>query len=145
MSVFLIVFSVLEICNFAAIALYQEKPEDEGRVDFLNFMKLIMAISYGINILAFVPLYAVVMVLLRVQFALLFQEIRFKSLFIFLSFLTIVVFRYIYYLCLSFVKVHIKWMDIQQVHSEIPFYISEIAISICFMYFLVSLYTKHNG
>ena len=145
MSLFLIVFAVLEICNFIAIAWYQQKPDDDGRVDYLNFMKLTMAISYGINILAFIPLYVVVMVLLRLQFALLFQEIQVKSLVIFLAFLTIVIFRYIYYLCLSFVKVHIEWMDIKQVHSEIPFYISEVAISICFMYFLVRLYTKHNG
>ena len=67
-----------------------------------------------------------------------------KSLVIFSIFLTIVIFRYIYYLCLSFVKVKIEWIDIREVHSEIPFYISEVAISLCFMYFLVSLYAKQT-
>ena len=41
-------------------------------------------------------------------------------------------------------KVKIEWIDIREVHSEIPFYISEVAISLCFMYFLVSLYAKQT-
>ena len=76
-------------------------------------MKVLVAVAYGINILAFIPLYVVVMVLLRTQFQLLFQEIQVKSLCIFLAFLTIVIFRYLYYITLSFVKVKIEWVDVK--------------------------------
>ena len=58
-------------------------------------------------------------------------------------FLGVVIFRFLYYLCLSFEA--IDWMVVTKEQSEVPFYISEIAIALCFMYFLVSLYARQMG
>ena len=145
MAAFLSLFAIFEIANFTGYVLYESKPTAEvtWQSTFLTVMQWIMSVAYGINILAFIPLFVVVMALLNRQFTSLFREIRLKVLLIFTAFLGVVIFRFLYYLCLSFET--IDWMVVTKEESEIPFYISEIAIALCFMYFLVSLYTRQMG
>ena len=103
-------------------------------------MKWTLTAAYCLNTLAFIPLFIVVMALLSRQFNSLYLDIRVKVFVIFIVFLAVVIFRFICYLCLSFA--HIQWLTVESVQSEIPFYISEISIALCFMYFLISLYTR---
>ena len=52
----------------------------------------------------------------------------------------IIVFRYLCYICLQFE--YISFLKVEHVQSLFPFYISEILIALCFMYFMVSVYTR---
>ena len=142
---FLSLFAIFEIANFTSYVLYESTPKNDvtWQDTFLLTMQWTLAVSYGINIFAFIPLFIVVMTLLNRQFRSLFVEIRLKVMIIFMIFLGVIIFRFLYYLCLSFEA--IDWIDVRREEAEIPFYISEIAIALCFMYFLVSLYTRQMG
>ena len=146
MITFLSLLAIFEIANFIGYVLYESSTSADELTwqdNFLWVMQYILAVAYGVNIFAFIPLFIVVMTLLNRQFKSLFVEIRFKVIIIFMVFLIVLIFRFLYYICLSFEA--IDWIDVKKEAAEIPFYFSEILIALCFMYFLVNLYTRQMG
>ena len=59
---------------------------------------------------------------------------------IFIAFLAVIIFRYLCYICLQFE--YFDFLKVEHIQSLFPFYISEILIALCFMYFMVSVYTR---
>ena len=141
MVIFLGLLCLLEVAYFIGVLLYDAAPPSATwPTSYLQGIKITLSAVYGINILAFIPLFIIVMVLLHRQFISLFSEIKVKVLVIFIVFLAVTIFRFLCYMSLQFK--YISFLEVEQVQSEIPFYISEIAIALCFMYFLVRLYTR---
>ena len=57
---------LLEIAYFVGVILYEQtNPDVTWPTDYLRIIKWTLAVVYGVNILAFVPLFILVMTLLN--------------------------------------------------------------------------------
>ena len=131
MKVFVSLLLLFEIAYFVGVILYSATPSsDSWPTNYLQAIKWVLSVAYGLNILAFIPLFIVVMGLLNRQFTSLFLEIRVKVFLIFTAFLAVIIFRYLCYICLQFE--YISFLKVEHVQSLFPFYISEILIALHF-------------
>ena len=111
-------------------------------VCYCSVMKIIMSIQYSVIIMVFIPLFAVVMHLLRTNFTELFTRVRVKAVLFGVIFIIVLIFRYTCYMVLQFSKEN--WASVESLRNEIPFYISEVFIALCYLKFMVSLYQKNK-
>ena len=105
---------------------------------YVRVMKGILAIEYGMTIIIFIPLFIWVMCLLMQNFKELFARVKMKASIFGAIFILVLIFRYINYLILQFTST--RWLNVETIKGEIPFYVSEIFVSLCYLKFMVSLY-----
>ena len=104
----------------------------------VRVMKIVLAVEYGLTILIFIPLFIMVMCLLMKNFKDLFVRVKMKATIFGVIFISVLIFRYINYLILQFTST--RWLNVETIKGEIPFYVSEIFVSLCYLKFMVSLY-----
>lgn len=103
-------------------------------------MKWITANIYLQIIIAYVFLFFILMSMIKMAYPQIYQLNKCKVVLLFCGVLLIMSFRWIIYLCLQF-----SWIEIIQIEKpsgEIPFYVSELAISSCFIGFLTKVYDQ---
>lgn len=69
-----------------------------------------------------------------------YDRMKVKIYISFVGFNFLLGFRYVVYILLQFTDA--AWANVQSIRGEIPLYISEIFISLCYMKIMVSLYDK---
>jgi len=99
-----------------------------------------MAVAYGLILVAFIPLFIVFVWLLKHHFVEMYDRMKVKIYISFVAFNFLLGFRYIVYILLQFTTA--AWANVQSIRGEIPLYVSEIFISLCYMKIMVSLYDK---
>ena len=73
----------------------------------------------------------------------LYQKVRYKAIIFGSIFIGVLIFRYLVYIVLQFTDT--RWLKVESTKGEIPFYISEIFVSLCYLKFMVSLYQKNKN
>jgi TRAP-type mannitol/chloroaromatic compound transport system permease small subunit len=101
-------------------------------------MSYILSVVYGLTIIIYIPLFTTVMERLRVAFPQVHSKIKIKVNLVFTLFLFLLFVRYAIYLSLQFAS--FKLFEISQLRAYLPFYISELIISIAYIGFLIRVY-----
>jgi hypothetical protein len=130
----LTILFALEATNLASIlvAIHSEKTL------FFKVMSLILSTVYGVTILIYIPLFWTVMERLRVAFPVVHAQIKSKVNIAFTFLIVLLFIRYAIYLSLQFAN--IKFFDISELRAYVPFYISELIISVAYIFFLIKVY-----
>ena len=100
--------------------------------------KGVMAFAYGVIFIAFIPLFIIFVRLLKTHFIEMYDRMKIKLYVTFVGFNLVLAFRYGVYILIQFTEV--AWLNVESVRGEIPLYVSEIFISLCYMYIMVNLY-----
>lgn len=102
-------------------------------------MKWTLANFYLQIIIAYICLFVVLMRMIKIAYAQVYEKVKCKVILLFVCITLILAFRWFIYLCLQF-----SWMQlrIENLLSEIPFYVSELAISTCYIIFLAKMYDR---
>ena len=98
--------------------------------------KAIMSIAYLLIYLVFFPLFITFLFLLKRHFKSIYYERKIRLLLSFTVFMIVLGFRLVMYNCISFDT--FGSIDIESIDAEIPLYISEIFIALCYMKLMVS-------
>lgn len=112
-----------------------------GAIDWkktLTVMESFMAFEYGVLMLAFIPLFTAFMVVLKRSFETVYHRMKVRSSIAFTGFMILLIFRYVVYNLISFSS--FRWVYAESVKGEIPLYISEIIIALCYLKLVVSLH-----
>lgn len=80
------------------------------------------------------------MSMIKMAYPQIYQLNKCKVFFLFCGVLLIMSFRWVIYLCLQFSWIEL--LKIENLTGEIPFYVSELAISSCFIGFLTKVYDQ---
>ena len=75
---------------------------------------------------------------LRVSFPQLYSSVQCRVTTVFVFFEVLMLFRFGVYICLQFAN--ISFFEITELRSEIPFYVSELIISVAYILFLVGVF-----
>lgn len=136
----LVVMSVTLLLLFAANINFNtnKKVNHEWKKHMLTAIMALMAFEYGVLMLAFIPLFTAFMQLLKRSFESVYDRMKVRSSIAFTAFMLVLIFRYIVYSFISFATV--KWRFIENLRGEIPLYISEILIALCYLKMIVSLH-----
>ena len=102
-----------------------------------------IACEYMVTIIIFIPLFVVVMILLMRNFNELFTKVKMRASIFGTIFILVLIFRFLVYLILQFTVN--TWLSVETIKGEIPFYVSEIFVSLCYMVFMISLYQKNKN
>ena len=103
-------------------------------------MSFLLSAVYFIIILLFLPLFATVTERLRVAFPSVHSKIKTKVNMGFAVFMLIILVRYLIYLCLQFR--FFTFFQITDLRAYVPFYISELIITLAYICFLTSMYKQ---
>lgn len=95
-----------------------------------------MATSYGLIFIAFVPLFVAFILLLKRHFVTIYDESKIRLYVSFVLFMLVMGFRFFLYNLLEFSDK--TWLSIESLDGEIPLYVSEIFIALCYMKLMVS-------
>ena len=101
-----------------------------------------MSTVYGITLLAFVALFVYFILLLRRSFVDMYSRMKIKMFLFFAAFLLVMTFRYFVYNLIQFTEV--TWLSVETLQGEIPLYISEILIALCYMIIMATGYRKQK-
>ena len=88
---------------------------------------------------AFFPLFFIFVALMKKSFEPVFHRMKCKLYMSFIMFMLILAFRLVVYIMIQFSNVAFL---VETYRGEIPLYISELIISICYMKIMVSLFNK---
>ena len=105
-------------------------------------MKAIMSTVYGITLLAFVALFVYFILLLRRSFVDMYSRMKVKMFLFFAVSMLVMTFRYFVYNLIQFTEV--TWLSVETLQGEIPLYISEILIALCYMMIMVTGYRQQK-
>ena len=111
--------------------------------NFFSIMKWIASIFYTIICLVFIPVFIVFMVNLKKTFISLYESVCFKVLVAFSIYMVLIVFRLVIYLIINWIPLQI--FDVRNTRCEIPFYVSEILISLFYILGLLRVYGLSNA
>ena len=100
-----------------------------------------MAVVYGVIWLAFAPLFILFMLLLKRNFAGMYDRMKVNLSFFFVVFMIVMGFRLFIYYLISFSPS--AWANVETIRGEIPLYVSEIFLSLCYMTIMSRQY--HNN
>lgn len=86
---------------------------------------------------AYIGLFIVLMAMIKVAYGQVYERVKLKVSLLFTCLVLIMAFRWFIYLCLQF-----SWIgfDLENVISEIPFYVSELLITSGYIFFLTKVY-----
>ena len=101
-----------------------------------------MSMAYGIIFIVFFPLFIIFIRLLKLSFNDMYQRMKCKLYIAFTVFMIVLGFRFAAYNLIQFSNV--SWISVETLRGEIPLYISEIFIAICYLKIMVSLYRKQK-
>ena len=96
------------------------------------------AFEYGVIIVAFIPLFVAFIRMLKRSFRSVYQKMKVRSSVAFTIFMIVLLFRYVVYNIIQFTQT--DWAYAETLRGEIPLYISEIIITLCYLKIIVSLY-----
>ena len=99
-----------------------------------------MSTCYSLIFLAFFPLFIAFIRVLKRSFIEVYLRMRFRLYITFTLFMICVGFRLCGYYLIQFSS--LPWLSVETVEGEIPLYISEIFIALCYMKVMSSLYEK---
>ena len=105
---------------------------------FETIMNALMSIMFGIITFMFIPLFWIFMKRLKEAYEGFYDQIIRKVVLAFTIYELIMTFRYIWYLNLQWDA--FKFFGPQGMHSEIPFFISELVIAVFYIYGLHRVY-----
>lgn len=103
---------------------------------FDSAMDIVLVVIYGVTSVVFIPLFIIIAFKLSRDYQDLFEEIKCKIVVLFILFNAFLIFRMILYTDLKYT--HFIEEDITG-STEVPFYISEILISLTIAYILYSV------
>jgi hypothetical protein len=108
---------------------------------FLQTMKWILADIYLFIVLAFLCLFIILMAIVKIAYPTVYDQVKCKVILLFSGLIFVMAFRWFYYLCLQF-----SWIgfNLENLISEVPFYVSEILISSAFIVFLLKVYDSSD-
>ena len=100
-------------------------------------MKWALANIYLQIIIAYLCLFIILMAMIKMTYSEVYQQVKWKVILLFSGLILVMAFRWFYYLCLQF-----SWIgfDLENLVSEVPFYVSEILISSAYIVFLSKVY-----
>ena len=98
-----------------------------------------MTIAYGIIFLSFVPLFILFTVVLKRQYPGLYARMNVKIIFGSVVFLLVMGLRLTIYILIQFS--HVAFL-VETIRGEIPLYISEILITLCYIGIMARFYRK---
>ena len=101
-----------------------------------------MSTFYSLIFLAFFPLFIVFIRVLKRAFIEVYFRMRLRLYITFAAFMCCTGFRLGAYILIQFSA--LSWLSVETVRGEIPLYISEIFIALCFMKIMVSQYRKEK-
>ena len=121
---------------------YQNDYDSRWKHVSLTVMEGVMAFEYGVLLLAFIPLFVAFMQLLKRSFEDVYNGMKVRSSIAFTAFMLVLIFRLTVYCLIQFSTV--KWVYAENVKGEIPLYISEILIALCYLKMIVSLHQQQK-
>ena len=127
---------------FAVELMYSLGTEHAWQLDLLKVIKGVMAVAYGLIFVAFAPLFILFVRLLKRSFREMYLRMRVKLYVSFLAFMILMGFRFAVYVLLQFS--HVAWLNVESLDGEIPLYVSEILITLCYLKIMVSLSNKQR-
>ena len=130
--------SLLLLMTTSLIFNYYNDRDDHWKRILLTVMESIMALEYGVLLLAFIPLFVAFMQLLKRSFEDVYNGMKVRSAIAFTAFMIVLIFRMTVYSMIQFSTV--KWVYAENIKGEIPLYISEILIALCYLKMIVSLH-----
>ena len=101
-----------------------------------------MAFAYGVIFIAFAPLFIVFVLLLKRNFVDMYNRMKVKLYISFIAFMAVMGFRFFVYTLIEFS--HLAWLNVETLRGEIPLYVSEIIIALCYLKIMVSLAGKQK-
>lgn len=110
---------------------------------WFRIVKGVMATAYGIILFAFAPLFVAFVSMLKRNFTDMYARMKVKIYVSFLAFMVVMGFRFTVYVLLQFS--HLAWLHVESIDGEIPLYISEILIALCYLKIMVSLAQKQKA
>ena len=90
-----------------------------------------MAFAYGTIFVAFAPLFIAFVLLLKRNFVEMYDRMKLKLYVSFMAFMLVMGFRFTVYVLLQFS--HFAWLNVESMRGEIPLYVSEIVITLCYL------------
>ena len=102
----------------------------------------VMVVAYGIIIVAFAPLFIYFILLLKRHFDSMYRRMKIKLYASFVIFMLVMGFRFFIYTLIQFSNG--AWLNVETLDGEIPLYVSEIFIALCYMYLMVSMGNKQK-
>lgn len=143
MLVVLIITELTLLLRFIAIIMYkiylQDHPEDKTHNYYYRFDKattIILVVIYSVTSLIFIPLFFIILRKLKQDYANTYQLIKCKLYAVFAILILFLVIRFYVYIIVKY-KPNLVSQD--TLVAEIPFYVSEIIITITISYILLSV------
>lgn len=121
--------------TFLCATIVETRTDDHT---FNKVMSYVLSSVYGLAIIIYIPLFSTVMERLRVAFPEIHSKIRTKVNLAFTCLILLLIIRYAIYLSLQFAN--INFFNINQLRSYVPFYVSELIISVTYICFLIRVY-----
>jgi len=125
---------VLEALNLISTVIFLRT----NKRSFELVMSYVLSTVYGVSILIYIPLFWTVMERLRVHFPVAHSQIKSRVNLAFGLLIGLLFIRYAIYLSLQFAN--FKFFQISQLRAYVPFYISELLVSIAYICFLIKVY-----
>ena len=124
---------------FVIEADYNYKATD-WKLKVLKAVIGVMAVVYGLIIVMFIPLFVGFILLLKRHFETIYTGIRIRLFIAFMVFMIVMGARFVTYCLIEFSRV--SWLGVETIRGEIPLYISEIFISLCYLKILTTQYNR---
>ena len=109
---------------------------------FCSTIKGVMALEYCVLLLAFVPLFVIFLSVLKRGFVDVYERMKLRSSIAFTLFMIVMGLRLATYTFVQFSRHSRTFMETMR--GEIPIYLTEILIALCYLKIIVSLYAQHK-
>lgn len=100
----------------------------------------VMTAGYSLIFLALFPLFFLFVRLLKSQIPEMYERVKVRLYISFITFMLVLAFRLTAYIIIQFSS--LPWLTVETVRGEIPLYISEIFIALCYVKILHTKYRK---
>ena len=108
-----------------------------------SVFQVVITASYGVIFLAFAPIFIAFVLLLKHHFVSMYERMKVKLYLAFTAFMLVMGFRFCVYTLIEFS--HVGFLSVETLRGEIPLYVSEIFIALCYFKIMVSTYKKHKS
>ena len=134
MLVSLLALLVLEVLSLWATIIRINKQ----KYIFEDITTVLLMTVYFAVLIVFIPLFFTVMRRLRQVFPAVYIQVRTKTSVVFAFLMLILLARYLTYCSIEIIA--LNWVDAGNLRTYIPFYLSELFVSIAYICFLVRVY-----
>jgi len=116
--------------------------QNTGNMQFNQVMSIWMSVVYGIIPIIYIPLFTTILQRLKTALPSLHAAVHKKATAVFVFFMLLIAFRYFVYFSLQFAN--FGFLNISKLTSLIPFYVSELIISVAYIRFLIKVFRNQT-